>query len=298
MQIPTETVASLLYCESKDASEKQKLRVLSWDVDAANQEKSWVDRFEDALRVIQSSEAAVICLQGLTCGKTAERLSYFLARTGLHFEYKRASPLPETEALVVLYDATRLYPLVTYHKWLSSTPNSPSDTWDAEEGKGHSLMAMSFAFLEDSTSRIICGKTPLWVFNTKFSEHSCVSRYNSCHFLIKNIPIICKSAPWVLAGNFCFYEDDVLQKAVLDNADFHNALTPATVTLDGRRCMATYSPISQKSARRSQSSPCTIYYDATRVKALKPTLHISSAQLKPVNTSPSPFLPFSIELHV
>jgi predicted extracellular nuclease len=119
-------------------------------------------------------------------------------------------------AMGILYKRSKVYPMQIVKKWLSTTPDVPSDDW----GNGFGRIILGVKFLPVLDEQICINSKPLWIFIVhlglgEFEKDQCVKLIPG---LIKSI--VHKDDNFLILGDFNFFDDKngLKQREVLVNS--------------------------------------------------------------------------------
>lgn len=192
------------------------ITLLQWNVDQAvreeqHEETKWINRADRVVALIREVDADVVCLQELRHLPGNETPAQFLSRFADVYDYELRMRNPSNMSFgqAVLFKKDKFFKSDTIVRWLSSTPEVPSDDFSVKSpgscGFGTTVMGVKLWSRLGPSVRL--DRKPLWVFNTHFALDEGV-KTRSCHALVKIMEeTIARDAPFVVCGDFNFFPD-------------------------------------------------------------------------------------------
>jgi endonuclease/exonuclease/phosphatase family metal-dependent hydrolase len=259
-----------------DPTYKFDYKVLQYNVDQAVREEEfeatkWNNRYPRVKQLIDAVDADIVCLQEMRWLGDANHLARGPCRDPLQLpntlsvnrflasfdqyhskvEYRNGSPLAFGQA--ILYKPQKLFPLKVVTRWLSDTPEVPSDTWpikpNGSPGFGYLVLGVQFLPVKEEVSvvngrtatcvKFIANATPFWVFNTHFGMEEDI-KDKSCVALLKIVKGLVGTDEFLVCGDFNFFSDrdGEKQRAVLTQE--WNDLGKGARTLGGKEVSGTF----------------------------------------------------------
>lgn len=198
---------------------KTHLKVLQYNIDNAVREEKyehtkWMNRKDRVVKLINSIDADIVCLQELRKLDGAISINQFLAafeKYDFKVEYRNASKYSFGNA--ILYKPDKVYPVQTVKKWLSTDVKNPNDI-----PKGFGYIVLGVQFMPVNDEKIIFNAKPFWVFTTHLGLDEQL-KADSCNQLNEIITDLIGQSqqPFILTGDFNFFpdKDGAKQRTVL-----------------------------------------------------------------------------------
>lgn len=224
-----------------------KLKHLQYNIDAAvssekHENTKFSKRADRIIDLIVSANADVVSLEELRKLPNTITPQKFLDSFEVHgYSYivspRNASDLAFNQA--ILFKNKFLFCSEFKVKWLSDTPDVPSDNWthpSGTTGYGSIVLAAKFFFKADSKFLPL---EPIWIFNTHFTLNEEV-KTKSCHMLNKIIADVAGELKFICSGDFNFFPDqqEKEQEAILES--FMTDVSRGAVTLGGKPVVGTF----------------------------------------------------------
>ena len=161
----------------------------------------WEKRRDMLTQMVQSLKPDIILFQECNRLKEDESMEEFmrsLPEYSYCINYSHPDPY-RSKALLIAYNPKRFFKMAEVTKWLSYTPDVPSDSWyNPGENYGRIIMGIKFAIVENNN---ITDKT-IWVFNTHFDVNMSAIE-NSINLVPKILnAILSGNEKYILAGDF------------------------------------------------------------------------------------------------
>lgn len=199
---------------------KRIINFVTYNVDQAVREEQvektkWSNRSDRVKATIENINADLVHLQemrNLDNNPTPEQwLSSFNRKYKSIISYRNPSKYSFGQA--TMYNSNTLFPIEVITRWLSDTPEKPSDTWKDQKGQtgfGSNALFIKFAFVENE--KIVSNCEPFWSINIHFPLDEEV-KTKCCHKLCELIKTICGNDRIILSGDFNFFFDNNRQGA-------------------------------------------------------------------------------------
>lgn len=202
------------------------LKVMTYNVDAAHREEQfentkWIKRAPRVKKLIDEVKGDIVCLQEMREILGAPTVSRFLGDFDQYryvIAYRNPSiasptaPLETAFAQATLYDPKKLFPLQSFPKWLSDTPDVVSDTWAANKDKARGSIVLCTQFVLCHQGRVVKDTSPFWVFNVHFDIDEEV-KTKSSYKLLEIIRIVTNGQPYLVCGDFNFFPCNFISTA-------------------------------------------------------------------------------------
>lgn len=200
------------------------LTFLTFNIDMAVREEKvtktkFINRSNKIKELIESIGADIVNLQELRQLQNTPTPDEFLT-TFKNYKYvlQRRNPSDLAFGNAILYNSKKVFPVETMTKWLSDTPNEPSDTW-SKDGVGRGAICFGVKFYHVVDEKVVKNMKPFWVFNTHFLLEEDI-KTNSAKVLVDIISDCAGKLPWILSGDFNFFWDrdgDKQRKILIDS---------------------------------------------------------------------------------
>lgn len=227
---------------------KLQFKFLQYNVDQATREEAfeetkWANRASRVKALIEQVDADIVCLQEFRrLPGYPSRPEEFLASFGKYrfaIHYRNSSPMAFGQA--ILYKPEKFFPVQSAVKWLSDTPDVPSDSWAVKQGgsTGFGYIVNGLRFVPVEKEKIVFGAKSFWVFNTHFGLEEDL-KTKSCHKLLDIVKQVAGPDEYLVAGDFNLFpdRDGDKQKAIL-TAQWKD-LCKGAVTLGGKQVEGTF----------------------------------------------------------
>lgn len=205
------------------------IKVMQYNVDQAIQEEQyentqWIRRSPRNIRLINEVNADIVCLNELRGLANNQSVNRYLAEFDQYYSvFSHRGPSKTAFGNATLYKFEQFFPIKNFPKWLSDTPNEVSDTWNMRKDCAFGAIVLCTKFMHVHQERIIKNAKPFWVFNVHFANASEDIKTKSCKTLLEIIKKYAKKNPYVVCGDFNFFEDgdgatqrEILAKEMLD----------------------------------------------------------------------------------
>lgn len=200
-----------------------ELKIETYNTDKSNREEQhintqWINRMERVKAMIDSHEADIVCLQEMREIEGAPSDARFLSQFDQYrfvIGYRNpsfpspAAPKETAFAQATLYNYKKMFPLQSFSKWLSDTPDVPSDTWAPNPATARGAMVLCTQFQLTYQGRIVKNTSPFWVFNVHF-ELGEEEKTKSCYKLLEIIDSVAKGQPYIVCGDFNFFPPNLI----------------------------------------------------------------------------------------
>lgn len=197
-----------------------ELTLTQYNVDQAVREEQveqtkWNNRKDQVKRLILDTKSDLVHLQEMRALDGNESPEQWLSSFGYPWRsivaYRNPSQYSFGQA--TLYDSSKLFPVQVLQKWLSDTPDAPSDNWtDAKGNSGFGSVVLMTKFIPVvktgglSSERLVENVKPFWSVNVHFPLDEEV-KTKCCLKLIELLDNYCQDSPVVLSGDFNFFPD-------------------------------------------------------------------------------------------
>lgn len=202
------------------------LKIMSYNIDKSHREEQhentkWINRMSFVRKMINKVGADIVCLQELREVANTPTDQQFLSGFEQYrfiLQYRNPSfispnaPLETSFAQAILYDFKKMFPLQSFQKWLSDTPDMVSDSWSANPSKARGATVLCVQFQLTDQGRIVKNRSPFWVFNVHF-ELSEPEKTKSCYKLLEIIKEVAKDQPYIVCGDFNFFPTNFIKTA-------------------------------------------------------------------------------------
>ncbi len=187
----------------------QNLKAMTFNIRLSldsDRENSWVNRKDDALKLINYYHPDVMGVQEavpqqMTDIKTGLK-NYYIVGVG------RDDGANKGEYSAIFYDTEKLQVLQSGTFWLSETPEKPSKGWDAAYNR-----VCTYALFKTKK-----GGKKFWAFNVHFDHVGNVAREKSAQLILDKIKNLnTKNLPVVLTGDFNLTDDTKPIKLLSEN---------------------------------------------------------------------------------
>lgn len=187
---------------------------LTYNVDQAVREESnpatkWSARAARVASLLRDSDAWLMNLQEMRHLDGNPAPESWLANLGSHYKSIVAyrNPTKYSFGQATVYDTRYLFPIVTITKWLSDTPDVPSDTFlDAKGATGFGSVVLFIKFAFVSEGKIITNIPSFWSVNVHFALDEDV-KTKSSHKLVELLDSVCGRERFILSGDFNLFPD-------------------------------------------------------------------------------------------
>ena len=199
---------------------KPVIKFCTYNIDQAVREEQyentkWNVREPKILELIKEMNADIYCLQELRCLKGCPTPEEFLIKIkGYKFVVGFRNPSGLAFGNAIVYNPKKLYLSKYEIKWLSDTPDEPSDNW-SKDGRGAIVLCAQFYVVKDE--KVVENIEPFWVFNTHFLLEEDIKTKSSI-VLTKIISMY--KGKFILSGDFNFFWDKEGDKQRNILADF------------------------------------------------------------------------------
>lgn len=187
----------------------QSLKVMTFNIRLSldsDRENSWVNRKDDALKLINYYHPDVMGVQEAVPQQMTD------IKTGLkNYDFVgvgRDDGANKGEYSAIFYDTEKLQVLQSGTFWLSETPEKPSKGWDAAYNR-----VCTYALFKTKK-----GGKKFWAFNVHFDHVGNVAREKSAQLILDKIKNLnTKNLPVVLTGDFNLTDDTKPIKLLSEN---------------------------------------------------------------------------------
>ena len=187
----------------------QSLKVMTFNIRLSldsDRENSWVNRKDDALKLINYYHPDVMGVQEVVPQQMTD------IKTGLkNYDFVgvgRNDGANKGEYSAIFYDTEKLQVLQSGTFWLSETPEKPSKGWDAAYNR-----VCTYALFKTKK-----GGKKFWAFNVHFDHVGNVAREKSAQLILDKIKNLnTKNLPVVLTGDFNLTDDTKPIKLLSEN---------------------------------------------------------------------------------
>lgn len=187
----------------------QSLKVMTFNIRLSldsDRENSWVNRKDDALKLINYYHPDVMGVQESVPQQMTD------IKTGLkNYDFVgvgRDDGADKGEYSAIFYDTEKLQVLQSGTFWLSETPEKPSKGWDAAYNR-----VCTYALFKTKK-----GGKKFWAFNVHFDHVGNVAREKSAQLILDKIKNLnTKNLPVVLTGDFNLTDDTKPIKLLSEN---------------------------------------------------------------------------------
>jgi endonuclease/exonuclease/phosphatase family metal-dependent hydrolase len=202
------------------------IKIMTYNVDAAHREEQfeatkWINRAPRVKKLIDEVDADIVCLQELRDIVGSIPVNRFLGQFDQYryvIAYRNPSiagpdaPLETAFAQVTFYDPKKFFPLQSFPKWLSDTPDRVSDTWAFNKAKARGSIVLCTQFVLTHRGRVVQNVSPFWVFNVHFEIAEDV-KTRSSHKLLEIIKKVSQGQPYIVCGDFNLFPTNFLSTA-------------------------------------------------------------------------------------
>ena len=196
------------------SSTQKSVKFMTYNVDQAVREEKveatkWANRCDRVRKSIVEENCDLIHLQemrNLDNNISPEEWLCSLDRK-YKFIVSYRNPSKYSFGQATVYDSSKLFPVQVLTRWLSDTPNVPSDTWEDQKGQtgfGSNALFVQFAFVENE--KIVTNCESFWSVNIHFPLDEDI-KTKACQKLLELIDDICDFDRVVLSGDFNFFFD-------------------------------------------------------------------------------------------
>lgn len=187
------------------------IKIMSYNVDKAVREEQfpntkWSVRAPRIIRLINEVNADIVCLQELRHlqGASPSDIEFLAQLAKYKFVTAYRDPGKGAFGLATLYDPEKFYPMISFPRWFSDTPEKISNTWAAKKETAYGTNVLCTQFRLVSQERIVENSSPFWVFNVHFALDE-ETKTKSAHKLIEIIKEATKGQPFIVCGDFNFF---------------------------------------------------------------------------------------------
>jgi endonuclease/exonuclease/phosphatase family metal-dependent hydrolase len=232
------------------ANFSNQFKLMTYNVDQAMREEQyentrWINRKDRIIKLISEVDADIVCLQEMRQLPDSISVNQFLASFEKYYcEVSYRNPSPMSFGNAILYNPSKFYPICSMKRWLSTTPELPSDDFSSKPagscGWGYILFGMKFVPV--CNGKVITNAKPFWIFNTHFPLEECVK--TKLAVVIKDI--IKKEIAdedFILCGDFNFFPDrdgDKQRELILTHDYNIKDLGKGAKTLSGKYVEGTF----------------------------------------------------------
>jgi endonuclease/exonuclease/phosphatase family metal-dependent hydrolase len=224
-------------------SYQKSFKFMTYNVDQAVREEQfpstkWEVRRDRIAKLIDEVDADIVCLQEMRELENSMSVKDFLHQFKQYqYVLKYRNPSKLSFGLAILYKPEKFFAMDTLVRWLSDTPDIPSDNWSPNNGFGSNVLCQKFIPVVDQ--KCVFGSRPLWILNTHFGLDEEL-KTKSCQKLVEIIRDVIDGCPFVLSGDFNFFPDrDGPKQRSIITEHFVDAGQGA-ITLNGKQIEGTF----------------------------------------------------------
>lgn len=186
------------------------LLVLQYNVDKAEREEQfeatqWKNRVPRVSKLINEVDADIVGLQEMREMKGTPSVNRFLSEFD-QYRYILAfrNPSPKAFGQATLYNPAKFFPLQSFSKWFSDTPDVVSDAWSNNKDAARGSIVLCTQFMHVYQDKIVQNTSPFWIFNVHFELDEGV-KTKSAHKLLTIIEEVAQGQPYIVLGDFNFF---------------------------------------------------------------------------------------------
>lgn len=231
---------------------KTNFTIMQYNVDMSVREEKyentkWNNRKDRVASLINVINADIVCLQEMRKLEGTPSINEFLSSFNrYHYKVEYRNPGSLAFGNAILYKPDKFYPLQTVKRWLSTTPNTVSDTYINKEGdipKGFGYIIMGVQFQAVQNDKIVVNSAPFWVFNTHLGLEEKL-KTESCHQILDIVKEIVSDSnqEFIICGDFNFFpdRDGDKQRAILTDKGSLQDLGKGAITINGKPLEGTF----------------------------------------------------------